>query len=205
MIQLQQDESILWRSNTHPILLVLRIIAAFLVAGLQALLAWWAYGAAPRSGAQGVAIAVFVLVFGGASTVLYLRWRSRTFFVTSYRLARSEGVIGKKVNTLALDKVQDVTYTLSIAGRILNFGTVAIESAGAQGKLFFDCVPSPMQVANQILTAARAARGPEVIQCRQCGKKLDPSWNLCPFCGMEISPLASPPEPREPRIEHEPR
>lgn len=194
MIQLQQGEEILWQSRTHAVLLTLRLLAGLLVAAVMGFSTYLGanngHGAGQRAITWGVAVGI--VVFAGAFAFFYLRWRSLAYFVTNFRLIRSEGIVGKKVTTLGLDRVQDVTYTLSIPGRLLKFGTLVVESAGATGRLCFEFTPSPIVAANKILTAAREARGASVTQCSRCGKKLDPTWNLCPFCGLEISPLGIP-------------
>lgn len=190
MIQLQQDEEVLWRSHTHPMILILRLAGGLLVAlaiGSAAYMGFNFVGHSPLSSKVG--IAVFIVVLIPVVTVVYLRWRNTIYGVTNFRLMRSEGVIGKKVMAISIERVQDVTYTLSIPGRFLNFGTVTVESAAASGRISLEYVPNPVDAAHQISAAARTARVSQVTRCARCGKNLDATWNLCPFCGNEISPF----------------
>jgi len=59
------------------------------------------------------------------------------------RLIKERGIIGKYFMAVGLDKIQDVTCEYGILGRIFGFGDLIIESAGTEGKLVFEGMPSP--------------------------------------------------------------
>jgi uncharacterized membrane protein YdbT with pleckstrin-like domain len=62
-------------------------------------------------------------------------------------------VIGKRIVTVPLDKVQDVKCQFGIIGRIFGFGDLEIESAGALGKIIFHFIPSPREFQEKIQKA----------------------------------------------------
>ncbi|GAH78227.1 unnamed protein product [marine sediment metagenome] len=63
------------------------------------------------------------------------------------------GVIGKRIVTISLDKIQDVKCKFGIIGRIFGFGDLEIESAGTLGKIIFHFIPSPRKFQEKIQKA----------------------------------------------------
>jgi uncharacterized membrane protein YdbT with pleckstrin-like domain len=60
------------------------------------------------------------------------------------------GVIGKRIMSIWLGRVQDVTCKFGVLGRIYGFGDIEIESAGTYGKIVFSCLPAPQRLREQI-------------------------------------------------------
>ena len=59
-----------------------------------------------------------------------IAWRSRSWILTDRRLIRHTGVINIQERSIPLKNIQDVSYTASLLGRILNYGNLDVESAG---------------------------------------------------------------------------
>lgn len=59
-----------------------------------------------------------------------LWWAARQLIVTNRRVIFRSGVLGKSERSIPLSRVQDVSVRYGIAGRILGYGDVRIESAG---------------------------------------------------------------------------
>jgi uncharacterized membrane protein YdbT with pleckstrin-like domain len=66
------------------------------------------------------------------------------------RLVKERGIIGKRIMSIWLDKVQDVNCRFGILGRIFGFGDIEIESAGTYGKIVFGFLPSPQRLQQEI-------------------------------------------------------
>jgi uncharacterized membrane protein YdbT with pleckstrin-like domain len=49
-----------------------------------------------------------------------------------------------------LDKVQDITCSFGVLGRIFGFGNLEIQSAGTEGKIVFDFLPNPQKLKEEI-------------------------------------------------------
>ena len=60
------------------------------------------------------------------------------------------GIIGKRIVSIHLDKVQDITCKFGIWGRIFGSGDIEIEFAGTYGKIVFDFSPSPRKIQEKI-------------------------------------------------------
>lgn len=99
------------------------------------------------------------LILGGALTfagiVIFLGWLCTNYYLTNLRLIDKRGIIGKRIVSIHLDKVQDVTCRFGIWGRIFGFGDIEIESAGTYGKIVFDFIPSPRKIKEKIIQAIK--------------------------------------------------
>jgi len=97
----------------------------------------------------------WVLVLVGAAwsfvtIVIFLDWTCTKYYLTNLRLVEERGIIGKRIMSIWLDKVQDVTCKFGILGRIFGFGDIEIESAGTYGKIIFSFLPSPRKLREEI-------------------------------------------------------
>jgi len=86
-----------------------------------------------------------------------LLWRARHIMVTDSRIVQVSGIFNLSVNSVHLSKITDVTYTRTLAGRVLNYGTLRIESSGQQQAVeLLAFVPSPGTIYRAALPSARA-------------------------------------------------
>jgi len=92
-----------------------------------------------------------VLVF--LMIVIFLEWACTKYYLTDLRLMEKRGVIGKRIVTISLDKIQDVKCKFGIIGRIFGFGDLEIESAGTLGKIIFHFIPAPREFQERIQKA----------------------------------------------------
>ena len=71
-------------------------------------------------------------------------WRHTRVVVTSKRIMLFEGFITRRVSMMPLSKVTDMSYDLTVLGRILGYGHFVLESAGQDQALSsIDFVPDP--------------------------------------------------------------
>jgi len=82
--------------------------------------------------------------------VIFLDWICINYYLTNLRLIEERGIIGKRIMSIWLDKVQDVTCKFGILGRIFGFGDIEIQSAGTYGKIIFGFLPSPRKLREEI-------------------------------------------------------
>src|SRR3712207_4983271 len=78
------------------------------------------------------------LVLVGALVYLTLRvgeWWMRHFFVTNRRVLLTSGIIVRTVALLPLRRITDLTYSETVFGQLLGYGTFRFESAGQQQAL----------------------------------------------------------------------
>jgi len=98
------------------------------------------------------------VVLGMWTIVTWLRWIEDTLTVTDQRVILEQGVLQRVSKVIPLERVQDVTTTQTLLGRILNYGAVEIDAAGQSGCERFVCVASPEWVRDHVFVQAGRRR-----------------------------------------------
>ncbi len=142
------EEKIIFKTNPHWLFVVapevaLAVLGTLIVKSLPFLLPGQIPGARELPGFFGAA-------FSFVMTVVFLDWVCTKYYLTTMRLIEEGGIIGKRIRSIRLDKVQDITCRFGIAGRIFGFGDIEIESAGTYGKIVFGSLPSPQRLQEEI-------------------------------------------------------
>jgi uncharacterized membrane protein YdbT with pleckstrin-like domain len=139
------EEKIILKANPHWLFLAIPMIEAFAFFLLYAFIAcpflgialhgfyWFCYF-----------LSVFLLLF--LITVMYLDWKFNRLYLTNQRLIKERGIIGKRFMAIGLNKIQDITCSFGILGRIFGFGNLIIESAGTYGRMVFEGLPKPKRI-----------------------------------------------------------
>jgi len=82
-------------------------------------------------------------------------WWSDRYVLTTNRILSTSGILTKKVASMPLAKITDLTYTRSIGGRILGYGSLHFESAGQQqGLERVDFLPDPDRFYRTVMSLA---------------------------------------------------
>lgn len=97
--------------------------------------------------------------FGLSVIAVWLRWEGDSLTVTDQRVVLLEGVFQRTTRVIPLSRVQDVATVQTLLGRILDYGTVEIDAAGAGGAERFAYVRGPVRVSDRVSAlVARSAR-----------------------------------------------
>jgi len=97
------------------------------------------------------AAAVFALVL---VAVPLLRWRTTHYVVTTHRLLFRAGVLSRHGRDIGLSRITDVSYRQTLWERVINSGTLTIETAGEGGPTVFSAIPDSQdvqQLLNQLV------------------------------------------------------
>jgi uncharacterized membrane protein YdbT with pleckstrin-like domain len=100
-----------------------------------------------------VAIALLWLI------VVWIRWQSVTYTLTDQRIKIETGVFGRQTKTIPIDRVQDCTTKQSLFGRMLGYGRVEVDAAGAQGAEVLLHLPNPGAFRDQVFVQSERRRG----------------------------------------------
>src|ERR1700716_999016 len=84
-----------------------------------------------------VAIALLWLI------VVWIRWQSISYTLTDQRIKIESGVFGRQSKMIPIDRIQDCTTRQSLFGRMLGYGRVEGDAAGAQGAEVLEDLPNP--------------------------------------------------------------
>lgn len=99
------------------------------------------------SWAVGIAalLALFILVIRP-----FLFWWTTQYVFTNRRIIIRTGIIARKGRDMPLSKVNDVSFDHSVWERMLNCGTLMIESAAENGQLIIENIPNVENVQREV-------------------------------------------------------
>jgi uncharacterized membrane protein YdbT with pleckstrin-like domain len=138
---LTEDEEVVrhlhphWTTVFRPVLLLLVLVgvgsfgAAAVPAGDQQLL--WRL----------VVVAAAAVLALRLVAVPLLRWRTTHYVITTHRLLYRIGVLSRQGRDIGLSRITDVSYRQTLWERVVNSGTVTIETAGEGGSTVFSAIP----------------------------------------------------------------
>ena len=141
--------------------------------------------------AQSGLMAIIWILWG----ILFLRalWAAATwavdyFVVTSQRMILTSGLLSRKVAMMPLNKVTDMSFQRSFAGRLLGYGEFIIESAGQDQALRnIPFIPYPEQLYLEVCNLLFPGGDPDV---RSEG---DDSARECRYPGPPMEDINPPP------------
>ncbi len=95
-----------------------------------------------------VGAGAFILIWQVA--LPFLRWLTTQYVFTSRRIIVRRGVLTKQGRDMPLSKVNNVSFEVSVMGRILNYGTLEVESASDDGDLVINDVPNVEDIQRHV-------------------------------------------------------
>jgi uncharacterized membrane protein YdbT with pleckstrin-like domain len=138
---LAADEEVVRHLHPHWLTVFWPVVRFLLIVGAAsfaaALIPAGAQQATLRLAVVGVA-AVLVLV---TVVVPLLRWRTTHYVITTHRLLFREGILSRHGRDIGLARITDVSYRQTLWDRIINSGTLTIESAGDSGATVLKQLP----------------------------------------------------------------
>lgn len=125
-----------------------------------------------------VAGVLLVPAFGVGLAVIawgYLRVTNTVYVISTESVYKKTGVLSRTVTEIGHEKIQDTSYSQSVVGRYVGFGTVEISTAGGSGvEMRLAYVPDPLDVQSRLdeiaVTPSSAGRDD---RSRQGGGQLD--------------------------------
>src|SRR6266581_1138799 len=103
-----------------------------------------------------LAVAALVLLW---LIAVWIRWRSISYTLTDQRIKIESGVFGRQEKIIPIDRVQDCATNQSLVGRVLGYGRVEVDAAGAQGAEVLDHLPKPGDFRDQVFVQSEKRRG----------------------------------------------
>lgn len=142
---LQKGEKILlvtyssWTSLVVPVLIALAGVVGSYFIGFLDHYGW-------------IAAVVGVLFF----LIRYYSWKVNIWVVTNFRVIDETGLLSHYAKESPLDKINNVSYDQTMAGRLFNYGHVEIQTAAEVGATDYYNVNHPKRLKDTI-TAAQSA------------------------------------------------
>lgn len=85
--------------------------------------------------------------------IRYYAWKVNIWVVTNYRVVDEAGLLSHYAKESPLDKINNVSYDQSIAGRLFNYGHVEIQTAAEVGATDYYNVNHPRRLKDTITSA----------------------------------------------------
>jgi len=91
---------------------------------------------------------VFILVIWALRP--FLNWLTTQYVITDHRIIVRSGLLARSGRDMPLSRVNDVSFRKGFIERLLNCGTLMIESAGTKGQLTIRNVPDVEDIQREI-------------------------------------------------------
>ena len=129
-----------WRALLGPIIILIAtvFIGTFLLLSVEWAWAKWAIG---------IGMAVLIL---WPALVGFLRWVTTDYVFTNRRVIVRSGVLTKSGRDVPLSKINNVSFEVSLLGRLLNYGALDIQSAGENEGLRIVDVPDVERIQRDV-------------------------------------------------------
>lgn len=138
---LASDEKVVRHLHPHWITLVGPVLVLVVVAALAGVgIAFVPDGDAQMWLQLAILLVAVVLVFVFFLIPL-LRWLTTHYVITTHRVMFRIGILNRQGKDVSLRRITDVAYTQSLWDRIVNSGTLTIESAGEGTALDLSNIP----------------------------------------------------------------
>ncbi|HEV7823570.1 MAG TPA: PH domain-containing protein [Mycobacteriales bacterium] len=138
---LAEDEEVIRHLHPHWLTVFWPVVRFLLIVGAAS----FGMAAIPAGRQQGVfrmlVLALAVVLLLAFVVVPLLRWRTTHYVITTHRLLFRQGILARHGRDLGLSRITDVSYTQSLWERIINSGTLTIESAGDSGATVLRQIP----------------------------------------------------------------
>lgn len=128
------------------------VLGLFVLLGLAALLSDWPD---PAKVVVGIVVLGSLAWFG----VVYSRWATTNFVVTTERVISRAGLVAKKGIEIPLDRINTVFFNQGVFERMIGQGDLGVESAGEGGRQNFHNIRKPNLVQNEIYRQKEALEG----------------------------------------------
>jgi uncharacterized membrane protein YdbT with pleckstrin-like domain len=137
-----------WRALIWPGIVL--IIEVFVGTWLYFSVANWSIGSWSLAWLQWFVLAIALLFLVWQVLLPFARWMTTQYVFTTRRVIVRSGLLTKQGRDVPLSKVNNVSFAVSMLGRILNYGTLEIESASDDGDLYIKDVPNVESIQRNV-------------------------------------------------------
>ena len=143
-IDLMPNEKMVLASNPHWFYFWKQVLAGFGLIGL--LLILWTVDADWVDTTIGWITLIAFIVLLVNTIYQFVQWQTTRFAITDQRVAYQSGIFRRRGVSIPLNRINNVNFEQSFIARMLNNGSVTIESAGETGDSVFENIPDPEKV-----------------------------------------------------------
>lgn len=157
--ELLPGENLILKTHQHWIVLVKSLVIPAVLLVIAAIVDF-----AVRSGTgiphfRTIVTLAAIAIAGLWLIVVWIRWQATTYTLTDQRINIETGVFSRASKTIPIDRVQDCTTKQTLLGRMIGYGRVEVDAAGAQGAEVLDHLPHPGEFRDQVFVQSERRRG----------------------------------------------
>jgi uncharacterized membrane protein YdbT with pleckstrin-like domain len=159
------------------------------------------------TGSAHTVLLIIVLVVGivalcWLAVAPWIRWRSTHYVFTTHRVLIRRGVFRHVGRDISLQRINDVGFSQSLWERIVNAGTLTIESAGEQGQEALNDIPRSddmQQLLNRLIEQDSERRNRAAYGATTGYPPPGPGYQQPPVPGYPQQPGYPPTQPYPPQ------
>ncbi len=157
--ELLPGENLVLKAHQHWIVIVKSLVFPVALLILMALIDIFFHTDSFRRDKKIIVTLVVAAIAGMWLIVVWIRWQATAYTLTDQRIKIETGVFGRSSKTIPIDRIQDCTTKQTLFGRMLGYGRVEVDAAGAQGAEVLDHLPSPGAFRDQVFMLSERRRG----------------------------------------------
>lgn len=159
---LAEGERVERRFNPHWLTVLAPTLLALVLVAAAVAVSWLTPDDSTGNTVQWVAIGLLVLLAVPLVLVPFLRRQTTLYVVTSHRVMVRRGILSKYGKDITLAKITDVSFEQTLLDRIINSGSLRIESAGDSPDELLRNIPHShevQQLINRLMDEDARRRG----------------------------------------------
>lgn len=179
--KLQEGESLIYVAKKHWIVYLIGLflaIAIILLAGFIKQTFW------------GVIVGIIVILY------IHLERKFNIWVVTNKRFIDERGIVVFYSKETPIDKINNITFSKDILGRIFGYGGVFIQSAAELGLTKANLITKPEALQAAIIEAQKQfvvqnIIPPDTMPCPMCKELIKKDALKCRFCGTVFTEVGA--------------
>ncbi len=157
--ELLPGENLVLKAHPHWIVIVKSLVFPVALLIVTALFDIFFHTDSFRRDKKLIVTLVVVAIAGLWLIVVWVRWQATAYTLTDQRINIETGVFSRSSKTIPIDRIQDCTTKQTLFGRMLGYGRVEVDAAGAQGAEVLDHLPNPGAFRDQVFMLSERRRG----------------------------------------------
>jgi uncharacterized membrane protein YdbT with pleckstrin-like domain len=157
--ELLPGENLVLKAHSHWIVIVKSLVVPVVLLVVVAILDLTYLNAHYIPHLRTVLSLAAIAIAGLWLIVVWVRWQATAYTLTDQRINIETGVFSRSSKTIPIDRIQDCTTKQTLFGRMLGYGRVEVDAAGAQGAEVLDHLPNPGAFRDQVFMLSERRRG----------------------------------------------
>ena len=152
-------ENLILKTHPHWVVIIKSLLFPVALLVLMALIDIFFHVDWFRRDRKIIVTLIVVAIAGIWLIVVWIRWQSTAYTLTDQRIKIETGVFGRSSKIIPIDRIQDCTTRQTVSGRMIGYGRVEVDAAGAQGAEVLDHLPNPGAFRDAVFMQSERRRG----------------------------------------------